>query len=158
MDHSYIENLDVVAQFDMTALHFAASFNHPNIIQLLLEFGANAEAVESRHGRTHLICASQYDANGAVVSLLDHGCNTEAVDLNGFTAYISEIKEGPTETAKIPKAHQAAPYTNPEPRFSSSPATGSWPPLRPQIAQDTEAVSVSQLALFQRFVDEFIAE
>jgi len=71
-----------------TALHIFAASGNSSMISLLLALGANIEARDSR-GRTPLLCAAGPGGTGriqAIHLLLDHGANTNAVDVNGSRA------------------------------------------------------------------------
>jgi len=106
-DNDLVDNIDVAAEINMTALHFAAynTNNHGSTVKLLLELGANIEATEARYQRTPLMCAARCGNDGALKVLLERGCDTSAVDSQGFTAHMVALNQGHKSTAQILKMH-----------------------------------------------------
>jgi ankyrin repeat protein len=71
---------------DTTALHFAAFFNRPAAVSLLLERGADPHAVSSTFGGvTPLHSAAAAGNNVAARALLDAGADADARQEGGFT-------------------------------------------------------------------------
>ncbi|TVY94089.1 Serine/threonine-protein phosphatase 6 regulatory ankyrin repeat subunit C [Lachnellula willkommii] len=104
--NEFIEDINVEAEYGMTALHFAACGGQQATVEFLLQLGADAEKTETRYGRTPLISAARYPCLSVVKTLLDHRCNTLATDVNGLTAYIHAINENETEISAILKRHE----------------------------------------------------
>jgi ankyrin repeat protein len=105
--HNLFEDIDMPAEYGMTALHFAACSGQHETVELLLQFGANPEKTETRYRRTPLISAARYGVPSVVTILLDHGCNTLARDANGWTAYMHAIKENIPSISEIFKRHES---------------------------------------------------
>jgi uncharacterized protein len=78
-----------------TPLHLASYFNHEEMARLLLECGADADAV-SRNPMSlrplHSACAS--GAQGVVVLLLERGVDVNARQHGGWTALHSAVNRG----------------------------------------------------------------
>ncbi|TVY21838.1 Serine/threonine-protein phosphatase 6 regulatory ankyrin repeat subunit C [Lachnellula arida] len=104
--NKFIEDINVEAEYGMTALHFAACGDQQGTVELLLQLGADAEKTEMRYRRTPLISAARYHCLRVVKTLLDHRCNTLATDANGLTAYIHALKQNKTEISAILKRHE----------------------------------------------------
>lgn len=71
-------------QYGRTPLHCAADRGCVDVILVLLDRGADLEAVD-KHGLTPLHGAAFKGNSGAVSALLDHGANIDAVDDGGAT-------------------------------------------------------------------------
>ncbi len=67
-----------------TALHEAAANGHTALIEVLIEYGANINAITS-NGMTPLHTASLYHAQAVVKLLLARGANANAIFANGHT-------------------------------------------------------------------------
>lgn len=81
---------------DKYALHYAAAeSDSPEIIQMLLDAGADIEARDS-HGATALISAAFNSNPGVTTNLLAAGANIAAEDDNGATAlHFAALNNGP---------------------------------------------------------------
>lgn len=65
-------------------LHFAAIHGHAQILELLLQHGANVDGLDC-HRRTALSWAAEYCQYDAVKVLVEHGANVNAEDAEGGT-------------------------------------------------------------------------
>src|SRR5690606_37694399 len=83
-----------------TALMLAARNGRPDAVRLLLERGADANAVESFRGQTALMWAAGEGNADAVRLLADHGAELEARSSGGFTALLFAVREAQLEAAK----------------------------------------------------------
>ncbi|KAK0108251.1 hypothetical protein ONS95_003069 [Cadophora gregata] len=106
-DNGFIKAVDVLAEFGMTALHFAVYTNQFETVKILLDMGANAESVESRYGRTPLITAARCNSTQALQVLLDHGCEIDAADSSGMTAHMVAIASRSSEAVATLKKYLA---------------------------------------------------
>jgi ankyrin repeat protein len=102
-----IKDIDVQAEYGMTALHFATCSDQQETVKLLLQLGANPEKVETLYKQTPLISAARYNALKVITPLLDHGCKTTTKDTNGLTAFMNAIQQNHTEMSKILQRHEA---------------------------------------------------
>jgi ankyrin repeat protein len=83
---------------DGTALHFAAFFNQPEAVQLLLERGADPHAVSATFGGvTPLHSAAAARNNAGARALLAAGADADARQQGGFTAIHEAALTGNTE-------------------------------------------------------------
>jgi ankyrin repeat protein len=124
-EHNLFEDINMPAEYGMTALHFAACKGREETVDLLLQFGADPEKTETRYRRTPLISAARFGRPGVVTTLLDHGCNTLAKDAKGCTAYIHAIKEDKPAISELLKRHEArVTGTLPGPDIPAAPDRG----------------------------------
>jgi len=83
--------------FNRTALHIAARDNREDIVEVLISRGADI-AAQDDEGSTPLHYAAFTYGKGvsAAISLLKHGANSNAVQLNGMTpCYIAQLNDNP---------------------------------------------------------------
>ena len=73
-----------VSEFEWTALHVAAAYNHPTIVSALLHFGADPDIYDT-DGDTALIAAASLGYTEVVQQLLNKA-NVMQASLNGETA------------------------------------------------------------------------
>ncbi|EHK45733.1 hypothetical protein TRIATDRAFT_317874 [Trichoderma atroviride IMI 206040] len=76
---------------DMTPLLEAATSGYKHLIDMLLEKGADIEAM-NKLGRTPLICAMRYDHVDVALQLIEKGSNIEAMDKEGQTPLMWAIR------------------------------------------------------------------
>lgn len=93
--------------------HLAAFFGHPELVALLLEHGADPNAVSRNDAHLHLLnsAAAQKDhakAAKTVEILLAAGADPNAAQHGGFTAAHSAASSGNLEVLRLLKAHKAA--------------------------------------------------
>lgn len=69
---------------ESTPLHFAAGYNHPEVVKLLLEKGADIEAKDKGH-LVPLHNACSYGHYEVAELLIKYGANVNAVDLWNFS-------------------------------------------------------------------------
>jgi ankyrin repeat protein len=101
-----IKDIDVQAEYGMTALHFATWSDQQETVKLLLQLGADPEKVETRYKQTPLISAARFNALKVIRPLLDHGCKTTTKDTYGLTAFMNAIQQNHTEMSKILQRHE----------------------------------------------------
>jgi len=70
----------------LTALHAAAYAGHTEIVSLLIARGAAIDDASNRFGTTPLLLATEENHIETVGSLLKHGANRNAVEMNGISA------------------------------------------------------------------------
>lgn len=77
-----VDNINIQDQYGNTPLHYAASDNRPEMVDLLIEHGAS---LDSQNGSKHtpLFKAVQNNANEAALLLISLGANTDIEDVNG---------------------------------------------------------------------------
>ncbi|MDX6508447.1 MAG: uncharacterized protein QOG81_199 [Gaiellaceae bacterium] len=95
---------------DGTALHFAAFFRQPEATRLLLERGAELEAVASTFGNVtplHSACASGERESARI--LLEAGSDANARQQGGFTPLHAAAQNGDEELARMLLARGADP-------------------------------------------------
>ncbi|KAI2709040.1 hypothetical protein CBS147332_6099 [Penicillium roqueforti] len=83
-----------------TPLHFTARYGHETVAKLLLEYGANLEALD-RSGSTPLGFAAAYGQENVVRLLLDNGAKVESSDISGRTPLHSAAHYGHETVAKL---------------------------------------------------------
>ena len=87
---------------DGTALHFAAFFRQPEATRLLVERGADLEAVASTFGNVtplHSACASGERESARI--LLEAGANPNVRQQGGFTPLHAAAQNGDEELARL---------------------------------------------------------
>ena len=67
-------------------------------IELLLEHGAEVDAVEGWRGQTALMWAAAQDQAAAAATLIDGGADLHAVSAGGFTPLLFAAREGSLAT------------------------------------------------------------
>ena len=95
---------------DGTALHFAAFFRQPAATRLLLDRGADLEAVASTFGNVtplHSACASGERESARI--LLEAGANPNVRQQGGFTPLQAAAQNGDEELARLLLARGADP-------------------------------------------------
>ena len=102
-----------------TALHVAASKNHPSIVRLLLEKGRADIDRRNKDGETALALASAKGYKAVVELLLYRGANTGGVNLDGNTLFsrvdasVKELLERPPIVrgpSAVPRARSPPPF------------------------------------------------
>ncbi len=83
---------------DTTALHFAAFFNQPECVRILLEHGADVHGVSPTFGNvTPLHSGAAADSLEIVRQLVEHGADVNARQNGGFTALDAAVENGNDE-------------------------------------------------------------
>lgn len=93
--------VDATNEDGWTPLHFAAFYDHTDIVRLLLDRGADANAVTSKDRRTPLHCAAVRGNEDTVMQLLDAGADPNAGNINGYTPLHNAALNGHTVTAGL---------------------------------------------------------
>ncbi len=101
-----------------TALMWAAAGKHPDIVQLLIDHGANPKAA-SKSGFTPLLFAAQQGDVGSASALLAAGVDIDSKMQNGADALLVTSASGHEALGKFLLAHGAQP--NVKDRFSLTP-------------------------------------
>lgn len=87
---------------DYLPLILSAAKGYQDIIKLLIEYGANIEAVDNDdYCRTSLMLASRLGRSAATEVLLKAGADKEARDLHGDTALIHAADNGAMRTVRL---------------------------------------------------------
>ena len=102
------ELVSAYAPDGFTPLQLAAFFGRPEAVGLLLERGAETDAVAKNPMRvTALHSAAAARATGIVRMLLDNGADTNAQQERGFTALHAAAQHGDAELAELLLSHGA---------------------------------------------------
>ena len=83
-----------------TALHFAGQENQPAVVEVLIDAGADVEAIEDDRGRTPLLLASLSGALDCVKLLVRAGAGVCVTDNEGDTCLILAAYFGRIETVR----------------------------------------------------------
>ena len=82
-----IDDLDYMCGTEWTALSAAAAHSpHVEVIQVLLDFGANIEAT-NEEGCTALMQCAEHGRLEALQLLIDNQARLEATNVHGYTAW-----------------------------------------------------------------------
>ena len=92
-----------------TALHHACIRGHQNVVTMLLDKGADVNAV-SAQGETPLHAAALMGRFFIVKSLLQKGANINIADHRGYTALMFAIREGHEDVVKLLLNYEASVY------------------------------------------------
>ncbi|KAK4221488.1 ankyrin-3 [Podospora fimiseda] len=98
-----IDEIDDTDTDGSTALQNAVFFNRPEIVQLLLEAGADAEKLDTLN-RTCLHTAVRRGNMDCTRILIEHGCNVNPKDKHGWTPFFCALLskgEGTHQTANF---------------------------------------------------------
>jgi ankyrin repeat protein len=94
-----------------TPLHFAAFFNHLEAAKLLLDAGADANAVADNPSRVQPLHSAAAARSADIARLLlEHGARSNAMQQGGWTALQSAAKHGDLALIDLLLAHGADPY------------------------------------------------
>lgn len=77
--------LEIANNEGQTPLHVGCAEGHSEVVKLLLDYGANPNAVDAK-GATPLHLATIGGHSHIVKQLIDFGCDVNIVDKEGFTA------------------------------------------------------------------------
>lgn len=89
----YVDVNGTTGDWDRTALMGAASFGHSNIIQLLINTGADVD-MQDRMGQTALMNAAANYYLDPIKVLMNSGADLELTDNNGQTALMIAVMNG----------------------------------------------------------------
>ena len=93
--------VSAVSSDGWTPLHLAAHFGKPEVVRLLLNKGAKADARSANAiGNTPLHAAAAGRAAGVATLLLDHGASVNARQKGGWTALHAAAQNGDIEFAR----------------------------------------------------------
>jgi ankyrin repeat protein len=84
-------------------LYYASSRNHPNIIELLIDAGADVNGTMEHNGDTPAIVASENDSTEALECLIKNGANINQTNDNGENAIFCASRYNTKETLAIVK-------------------------------------------------------
>ena len=98
----------VVPPDGMTALHWAAQWDHAEAVRLLLEAGADAQAA-THYGVTPLTLACTNGSAGMVRQLLDAGADADVRQVRGETALMTCARSGDVDAVTALLARGADP-------------------------------------------------
>lgn len=91
-----------------TALHFAAFFGHDAVADLLLEHGADPDAISrNAMGLCPLHTAANYGSRGVARLLLENGAEVDARQQGGFAPIHAAANNGDLEMLRLLIAHGA---------------------------------------------------
>ncbi|KAM6222236.1 B-cell lymphoma 3 protein [Rhynchocyon petersi] len=96
LDYAVPGTVDLEARnYDgLTALHVAVNYECPEVVLLLLEHGADIDAMDIKSGRSPLIHAVENNNHSMVQLLLQHGANVNAQMYSGSSALHSASGRG----------------------------------------------------------------
>ena len=83
-----------------TALHFAGQENHPEVVEVLIDAGADVEAIEDELGCSPLLTASMSGGLDAVKVLIRAGADVRVADNEGDACLILATYFGHIETVR----------------------------------------------------------
>ncbi|EQC35266.1 hypothetical protein SDRG_07492 [Saprolegnia diclina VS20] len=98
--HNTKVDLEAIDAFGCTALIVATATKHLNVVNCLLDFGANTEAMNPQ-GLTSLWIAVQMDQLHIAKCLLDHKANIEATDEHSRTPLLFASQQGNVKMVKF---------------------------------------------------------
>ena len=90
-----------------TALMTASLTGKPDAVKLLVETGANVNAVEPYKGQTALMWAASEGNAAAADILLAHGADVKAKSSGGFTPLLFAVRNDRADAAKVLLDHGA---------------------------------------------------
>nr|WDP79879.1 transient receptor potential cation channel subfamily A member 3 [Apostichopus japonicus] len=85
----------------MFPLHISAQLGYLDIVQLLLDNGADVDIATKNEGSTSLHVCSKFNHIEVARALILHGCNVDAIGTNGDTALHIACTHGYLEIAKL---------------------------------------------------------
>jgi ankyrin repeat protein len=96
------QNVDARSKYGWTPLMLAASRGHQSVISLLLDAGADVNAVSEHHGYTALALAAQKAYVQVVEKLLAAGAKAQVPETFFGGSLLNYVKSGPgRENARI---------------------------------------------------------
>ncbi|KAG7469244.1 hypothetical protein MATL_G00126830 [Megalops atlanticus] len=99
--HSPSACLEVRNYEGLTPLHLAVQNGNKELVRLLLDSGANIDAVDIKSGRSPLIHAVENNNMEMINFLIENGCNVNAQSYSGNTALHSACGRGQVEAVRI---------------------------------------------------------
>jgi ankyrin repeat protein len=101
---------DVMTATGVTALHFAAMANAPELVNALVEHGADLNVPDAYQGRTPLIFAASGDAVDAISALLVAGADPSAqTDLKDYTKRSERDDDEQARRTRVRRAQSGEP-------------------------------------------------
>ncbi len=100
---------DVRDKAGVPLLCLAARFKHRNVVELLLERGADINAQSDDRGYSPLMDATQQGDEGLLAYLLEHGSDTDLQSKDGQTALVLAVGRSDASIVTLLLAHGASP-------------------------------------------------
>lgn len=94
-------------QYECTPLYYAIQCNHPEMVKLLLDYGADVNSKNSYYGSTMLHYALHYNYPEIVKLLLDYGADINCRNRYGYPPLHYTIEYGHMATVKLLLNHGA---------------------------------------------------
>ncbi|XP_011300943.1 ankyrin-2 isoform X1 [Fopius arisanus] len=100
--------LDTQGKNDITPLHLACHYDHPNVATMILEKGASPH-LPSKNGHTPLHIAARKNQMDIASTLLEHGADPNAQSKAGFTPLQLSAQKGHYDMTNLLIEHGADP-------------------------------------------------
>ncbi len=98
---SEMGDINAVNREGNTLLHIVSLYGHTEVVKVLINEGANINAVTVEKGFNALHIASQSGHTEVVKVLIDEGADINAVDQEGWNALHMALTQGHTEVVKV---------------------------------------------------------
>ena len=103
LKHATKEDVEERNGFGWSPLYYASSRNHPNIIKLLIDAGADVNGTMEHNGDTPVIVASENDSAEALEYLIKQGADITKTNDHGDTAIFCASRYNTKDTVAIVK-------------------------------------------------------
>ncbi|KAL6916491.1 hypothetical protein ACHAP8_007090 [Fusarium lateritium] len=108
LDNGYAEDMNTYDDLDNQPLHFAAHNGKSEIVEELLNRGADIDAAKERRAITPLGMAAQSGDVKIMAQLLQRGADPNAIDSESGAIICAAIQSGNTEAVKLLVAHDVS--------------------------------------------------